>query len=365
MDSVEEVEKDKKKIQDILVDLGLRVNNWDDKKMHILPHEGCGDLINSVILEIIKRGSVNLKYGTIQPQIRIFNLKDKLQRIFSYSKVINGPFPAGAQNVYVIVHGSNVMNLERTQEGFFRFPSFRNINVSKFLTIAQRWIQNMTLVRDINSSNMFAIIRYREKFLNQPLRGLFPDTIFYEKNIMEKYKQIEVSETSGLLENDMTIESTYFFKDLINTILSPNMQPPPNFTPDPSSAAPLALAPPPARSAPPSKIIILVVLGPHPVKKILMEEKREGGTTFYGFPIFKTMNTPEFEQLIVRPNIDVNRIDRIDVGTAMVYICSCRDESQFHNLKTAATNHYVQPLRNNLQEESFSNIYSLAVIYFD
>jgi hypothetical protein len=207
---------------------------------------------------------------------------------------------------------------------------------------------------------MFAIIRCREKFLYQPLRELFPGKLFYEKNIMEKYKQIEVSETSGLLENDMTIESTYFFKDLINTILSPNMQPPPNFTPHPSSAAPLALAPPPAISAPPSKIIILVVLGPRPVKKILMEEKREGGTTFYGFPIFRTMNTPDFERLIVRPNIDVH-IDRIDDGAAMVYICSCIDESQFHNLKKTATNHYHQPLRNNLQEERFSSIYSFAI----
>ena len=84
MDSVAEVDRDKETIRDILSSLGLTVNQWDNKRLRIMPHGGCGDLIESVILEIIERGSVNLKYGPIVQKIRIYSLKDKLQRLFSY-----------------------------------------------------------------------------------------------------------------------------------------------------------------------------------------------------------------------------------------------------------------------------------------
>jgi len=362
MDSVAELEKDKETIQGILRNLGLTVNQWNDKKMYVLPHEGCGDLIDSVILEIIGRGSVNLKYGPILQKIRMYDLKDKLQRLFSYSKVINGPFPAGAQNVYVIVHSGDNMKLERTTGGYLRFPSFRDINVSDFLSIAQRWIRNMELVRDIYSSNMFAIIRCREKFLDHPLRDLFPDVNVSQHNIRGKYNEIEVSETLGLVRNDMTLESTRFFKDLINTMLSPNMQPSPNFTP--SSAPPAALAPPPPRSAPPSKII-LVILGPQPDPTIYMEEKIDNDGPiphkFYGFPLFQTMNKDDFERTILRPNIDVMGISRINVPDALVYICSCQNETQFHDLTAAAKRHYHPTLQQNLKSKRFSEVYSSAI----
>jgi hypothetical protein len=320
-------------------------------------------------LEIIERGSVNLKYGPIVQKIRISSLKDKLQRLFSYSKVVNGPFPTGAQNVYVIVHNGAKMELESYGENNLRFPSFRSIHISNFLSIAQPWIPAMMLIRDIHSSNMFAIIKIREKFFDHAMHTLFPGKTHSPKNIMDTHRDIELAESTGLISNDLSIESTPFFKDLINTILSRNIQPPQNFTPHPSSAPPPRLAPPPRsapplRSAPPSKII-LVILGPQSDPTIYMEEKIDTNEIhhhiFYGFPLFQTMNKDDFERTIVRPNIDLMGISRINVPGALVYICSCHNEAQFHDLTAATKSHYHPTFQQNLKSKRFSEMYLSAV----